>query len=152
MNWQLARVIESGAGRLTLAFSTPSTCSRCARGDGCGAGLLGALVMHSVTRLELPAETEARVGERVRVGIVPSSLAAAAAVHYGLPLLAFLAGATLAHASSAGSGFQDPAALAGGVALFAASVPLIRRFVPITVNPRIERLSCTTDASTSCNS
>lgn len=108
--------------------------------------------MRSITRVELPAHAQARVGERVRVGVMPSRLAAAAAVHYGLPLLAFLAGASLAHGMSVGLVAQDVAALAGGLAAFALSVPLIQRYVPIAVNPRIERLSCTTGDTTSCNS
>lgn len=152
MIWQVARVLESGAGRLTLGFSTPSTCTRCARGDGCGAGLFSALLMRSLTRVELPADLQAQVGESVRVGVLPSRLAAAAAIHYGLPLLAFLAGASLGHGLSAGVVAQDVAALAGGLAAFALSVPFIQRYVPVSVNPRIERLSCTTGDTTSCNS
>lgn len=152
MIWQVARVIDTGADRLTLGFSTPSTCSRCARGQGCGAGLFSALVMRSFTRVDLASNADARVGERVRVGVMASRLAVAAAVHYGIPLLAFLSGASLAHGLSAGFAGQDLAALAGGLAAFVLSAPLIHRFVPISVNPRIERLSCTTDDTTSSNS
>lgn len=149
MIWQIARVDASDLGRLKLAFSTPSMCSRCSRGEGCGAGVFGGLILRGVTRVELPFEAAFAAGEWVRVGLSSRLLAFAALLHYGLPLAGFLAGAAAAHLLTDHSAWQDGAALAGGLAGLLIVVFVARRHALLEVNPVVERLSCTRDDSNS---
>ena len=142
MIWQVARVIGRDGDRLTLVFSAPEQCARCARGEGCGAGVFARLFGRRETRVVLPGDAEASPGQWVRVGLVPRQLALAAAWHYGLPLAGFLLGALAAAAAMPSGAAEDLTALATGLVAFAVTVRFVRRFGP-TLEPVVERLSCT---------
>lgn len=149
MIWQTARVVDRDADRLTLSFSAPETCQRCARGEGCGAGVFGRLFARRETRVALPTRLAVAVGDHVRVGLEPGHLALAAGLHYGLPLAGFLVGAAMGHAALSDSAFRDLAALATGLVGFFLVAGLVsRRFRP-TWNPVVEHLSCHQDDTNS---
>lgn len=149
MIWQIARVDASDSGRLKLAFSSPSMCSRCSRGEGCGAGVFGGLLIRTVTRVELPVAGGFAAGEWVRVGLPSRLLAFAALLHYGLPVAGFLAVASAVHLLFDHAAWQDGAALAGGLAGLLLVVLATRRPALLAMNPVVERLSCTRDDSNS---
>lgn len=149
MIWQTARVVAHDADRLTLVFSAPESCERCARGEGCGAGVFGRLFGRRETRVRLPASLAVADGEWVRVGLDPRQLAMAAGLHYGLPLAGFLAGAVLGHVMLPGSAIRDLVALAAGLAGFFLVARVVAWRLRPTLNTVLERLSCTDGDTTS---
>lgn len=142
MIWQLARVVDRDADRLTLLLSAPETCERCARGEGCGAGVFSRLFTRRETRLVVPARLAVSAGDHVRVGLAPAHLALAAGLHYGLPLAAFLVGAAAGHAAVSGSPLRDAAALAFGLVGFMLATRLVSRRLRPRLNPVVAHLSC----------
>lgn len=142
MIWQHARVVENRSGRLLLAFAAAPACSRCARGEGCGAGVFSGLFPARRSRLEVDGEASIEPGEWVRVGIHPRLLALAAALHYGLPLAAFLVFASAAHFLLPAAPAQDLAALLAGLAGFGLAVAMSPGRMSLALNPAVERLSC----------
>jgi sigma-E factor negative regulatory protein RseC len=128
---------------LTLSFSAPKECQRCARGEGCGAGVFARLFSRRSTRVTLPGSLAVSCGDWVRVGLEPRQLVLAAAVHYGLPLLGFLSGAVAGHLAMGDGPGQDAAALATGLVVFAAVARMLARSERPLLNPALERLSCT---------
>lgn len=143
MIWQVARVLSRDGDRLTLVFSAPEQCRRCTRGEGCGAGVFARLFGRRETRVELPDGCGATPDEWVRVGLEPRDLAAAAILHYGLPLAGFLCGAIAGHAAMSGGVAGDLVALGAGLAGFALTAAVVARRRPARWNPVVERLSCT---------
>jgi sigma-E factor negative regulatory protein RseC len=129
---------------LKLVFSAPEQCQRCARGDGCGAGVFARLFTRSETLLPVPPGAALADGDWVRVGLEPRRLAVAAAWHYGLPLAGFLLGAAVGHAALAAWTFRDPVALAAGLAGFVVATRLSAMLGQPSLNPVVERLSCKT--------
>lgn len=143
MIWQIARVVARDAERLTLVISPPENCRRCARGNGCGAGVLARLFSRGDTRIVVPARPALSDSDWVRVGLDPKQLARAASLHYGLPLAGFLAGAVIGQAVAPEAAYRDLAALALGLAGFMLAAGWVSgRFRPAW-NPAVERLSCT---------
>jgi len=140
--WHYARVIEKRAGRLVLEFSAAPACRRCARGEGCGAGVFSGLFPARRSRLEVRGEPTIELGETVRVGIRPASLALAATAHYGLPLAAFLACASAAHYLAGPVPMRDLAALLAGLAGLGLAAVLGPGRLALALNPAVERLSC----------
>lgn len=152
MIWQTARVDSGDRGKLMLTFSAPSACARCDRGDGCGAGVFSGLLQRRRTRVEVAATLDVTGGEWVRVGLAPRVVAVAACVHYGLPLIGFLALATAVHGLTPDSAWRDAAVLAGGLAGFVLVHRAIGCWLPLAAEPVVERLSCTETDSKSTNS
>jgi positive regulator of sigma E activity len=149
MIWQLGRVVDSSGGSLTVAISAPDHCRRCARGTGCGAGVFSQLFSRRATHLIVPAQSGIATGDRVRLGVAPSALAASSAAHYGLALAGLLAGAWLGHRLGP-RGFEDVMALGAGLAGLALLVGPLGRRLPLRLNPVVERLSCSeSDAKSS---
>ncbi|NBB92419.1 MAG: hypothetical protein GVY32_04525 [Gammaproteobacteria bacterium] len=149
MNWQIARVTDRDGDRLTLVFSPISNCSRCARGEGCGAGVFAGLFRRADRPLVIAAPADVSEGDWVRVGVGQRTLLTSALVHYGIPLAAFLIGAAAGHALADGAAGRDFAALAAGLAAFALSLRALRARPMLAVNPVVERLSCMSDDSNS---
>lgn len=145
MIWQTARVVSRDAERLTLHFSTPEICQRCVQGQGCGAGGFARLFSRKEIKVVLPLEPlEPALADDdwVRVGVEPQHLARAAALHYGLPLFGFLAGALAGHAVMSGGLVRDVTALAAGLAGFLLAARLVSRRPWSALQPVLERLSC----------
>lgn len=151
MIWQVARVLARDGDRVTLVFAAPEQCERCARGEGCGAGVFARLFGRRETRVALPVAAEFLPDEWVRVGLAPGRLAVAATLHYGLPLAGFLVGAVAGHAATSGGAAGDLLALGGGIAGFAFMVAFVGRRLRPSLNPVVERLSCRAGDSTSCS-
>jgi len=140
--WQIGRVVASDRDGLALEFPRTRACRRCARGEGCGAGVFAGLLLRSATRVMLPPRADFARGAWVRVGVEPSRLLQAALLVYGLPLLAFLAGAAIGHALAPASGARDLLALAGGVLAFAVVLAGVGRAIRLPLDPVVEPLSC----------
>jgi sigma-E factor negative regulatory protein RseC len=71
-----------------------SACERCARGQGCGGGVLGALLGDRLHRVQASAGNhELKVGDQVELGIAEISLVSGAMLVYMLPLAGLFAGA-----------------------------------------------------------
>lgn len=149
MIWQPARVVDRDVDCLTLSFSAPEICQRCARGEGCGAGVFGRLFARRETHVALPARLAVSVGDHVRVGLEPGHLAMAAGLHYGLPLAGFLVGTAIGHVALSGSAFNDAAALAAGLVGFFLMARFVSRRLRPTLNPVVEHLSCHQDDTNS---
>lgn len=142
MIWQIGRVVASDRDGLTLEFPRHEACRRCARGEGCGAGVFAGLLLRSVNRVMLPPRADFTEGAWVRVGVESSHLLRAALLVYGLPLLAFLAGAAGSHALAPTSGVRDLLALAGGVLAFVVVLAGVGAAIRLSLDPVIEPLSC----------
>lgn len=104
--WQEAQVVAEPGGRIGLEFR-PVACSRCAAGQGCGAGVFARLFSRRPVRLPGPPGLAASPGTRVRVGLPAASLARIALRLYGLPLLAFVAAAAAAGSLAATPAMAD---------------------------------------------
>jgi len=149
MIWQLARVVSREAEELILVFSAPEGCERCAGGAGCGAGVLGRLFARRETQVRLPANLTVASGDWVRVGFEPRHLARSAGLHYGLPLIGFLAGAVAGHMLMSDSLGRDFVALGGGLVGFFLVVQFVARRLRLRSNAVVERLSCAHGDTTS---
>jgi len=130
--WHIATVSADSGGGLWLDFPDPSSCARCALGNGCGAAHLTRLFIRSGSRLPLASHHGFRPGEKVRAGVDSRWLLRAACVSYVVPVLAFLTGAIGAQAMWPGS--DIPALLGGllgtGLALALLHGPLARLTQP----------------------
>lgn len=104
-----------------------SACQRCASGQGCGAGVLGALLGQRQFRVLVPLGQAAGVqpGDQVELGIRESQLLKAAVAAYLWPLSGLMTGAVLAGAAA---GFErDLYTAAGAAAGLALAVAWSRR-------------------------
>lgn len=120
------RICQLEDGRAWIECQSSGGCERCARGQGCGGGVLGALLGDRLHRVRASAAGhELRVGDQVEIGISETALVTGAVVVYGLPLAGLLGGAVgagmLADFSS------DGLTLAGALAGLALAVVTSRR-------------------------
>jgi sigma-E factor negative regulatory protein RseC len=135
--WQRALVAGEAAGERWLEFRSPTECERCARGEGCGAGLFARLFARRAGRLALSPDAAWPPGAWVQVGVPARWLLLAASLLYLSPVAAFVAGAVIAELVWPG---RDWLALAGGsaggVAAFVGARLLGRRAPPrVRVEP-----------------
>ncbi|MDT8437752.1 MAG: SoxR reducing system RseC family protein [Wenzhouxiangellaceae bacterium] len=122
--WQPALLVRDGDGQWWLEFPPAGQCARCARGEGCGAGLFARLLAPMrVTRLAVHNRANWPDGTPVMAGIAGRWLLVAAAGLYLLPLLLFVAGAVLADGFWPGS---DSLALIVGLAFGLAGLSAVR--------------------------
>lgn len=90
-------ISEIRDGRAWVECQSRSACERCARGQGCGGGVLGALLGDRLHKVQVRVtDQELRVGDQVELGITPASLIGGASLVYLLPLSGLLAGALVA--------------------------------------------------------
>ena len=90
-------ISELRDGRAWIECQSRSACERCARGQGCGGGVLGALLGDRLHTVQVRAiDPSLQVGDQVELGIAPASLLAGASLVYLLPLSGLLAGALVA--------------------------------------------------------
>lgn len=103
-----------------------SGCTACDAGRGCGAGLFGRLLRRRPVVLELRNGVRAEPDEPVIVGLPESLFLGLLTRLYLLPLLAGLAGATVAHLGASalefGTAATDLATFAGALIAAAAVV------------------------------
>lgn len=110
----VAGFCDETGDRVEVDVDDVPSCARCAAGNGCGAGLLGAGRRPVRVIAAVPAGIKVATGDRVELVCRPKTVLRGAVFAYGLPLLAALGGA------AAGSVFGDAAAAAsalGGVLL-----------------------------------
>ena len=88
------KVSQLEGGIAWVECQSSSACERCARGQGCGGGVLGALLGDRLHRVQASAgEHELKVGDQVELGIAEISLVSGAFLVYMLPLAGLFAGA-----------------------------------------------------------
>ncbi len=102
-----------------------SSCGSCATQEGCGTGVIARALVNRAVTLKVLNRIDARVGDRVVVGIPESGLLRGAFAVYSVPLLALFAGALCGHWLA---GDSDPAAIAGAAAGLAAGLAWLARF------------------------
>lgn len=111
-------------------------CARCARGEGCGGGVLGRWLGDRLHRVRVIHDGTAAVGDCVVIGIDERALAHVAALIYGVPLVAMLVGAIVGHAwfgTDVAAGIGLLLGLAAGFAWlsgFSRKIRRHRRFQP----------------------
>lgn len=142
MVWQPARVLECGEDWMRIGFDRLETCQACLRGEGCGAGVFSRLFVARQATLRLPANEPLSVGQRVRVGVSSGQLLLASILLYAAPLSAFLIAALGAHLAMVDAAWRDPIALVAGLASGGLVLLALRRGRGMTLNPRVEPLSC----------
>jgi sigma-E factor negative regulatory protein RseC len=146
--WQLATVTAVDQDGLELTFDSLTTCDRCLRGEGCGAGVFSRLFARRRASLRLPGEHDYQPGQRLRVGLSARAMVAAALLVYGAPLLAFLLFALVGHVWVGEQAFRDAIALAAGLIGAALVFVLLRAWPALRLNPCLEPLSCSAREST----
>lgn len=132
---RVTRIADDGA---TVSVDVGAGCARCAAGRGCGAALLAGPDRKVEIRLELPAGSGLREGDRIALTISPRHLLRGAFLAYGLPLAGLLVAAGLLRAVAGDvPDWQAILAAAGGLGAGIASSRRIlgnericRRFVP----------------------
>ena len=110
METAIGRVEAVSNQRITIVVDAPVACRRCASGKGCGAGLLTGLARERRIDVAQPQGMQCNPGDKVALAIAPGQLLRAAAIAYGIPLLALIAAAGLA--ALAGSTVSDGPAIA----------------------------------------
>lgn len=95
-----ARAIVRGVDgkHIRLKGLNPGNCARCARGQGCGGGILSRLLSRTRPDLRVPrpAEPELHEGDLVVLGLEEQALLSASVWVYLVPLTAMLAAGALA--------------------------------------------------------
>lgn len=112
--------------RASVRTERKSACGQCAVNGACGTSLLERFFGRRPVELLAANEIGARVGERVAVGVSESSLLAAAAAAYLVPLVALMAGAALGQ--SFGDTWADLASLLGAALGFALALLWLRGY------------------------
>jgi sigma-E factor negative regulatory protein RseC len=124
MLFECATVTSVSASHLTLQSSRGSACERCARGEGCGGGIIGKLVFRRqpILVLQVTQARQFKVGQEVELSVPAQRVMALAAAVYLIPLTGLMAGAV------AGQWFTgtDVAALGAGAAGFAGALWMVR--------------------------
>lgn len=108
-----------------------SVCGGCAARDGCGTSLIERLLGTRPNRVRALNQAQARVGERVMLGIPEQGLLGASLAVYLVPVSGLVIGALLGErllGQAVGVGPADWAALLGTVAGFALSLLWLRRY------------------------
>ena len=72
--WQPATVLERRDGRIRLRMQPGNSCARCARGEGCGAGVFSRLFARRSVLLDLPDTLDVRAGTTVQVGVEAAAM------------------------------------------------------------------------------
>ncbi|MGB0747273.1 MAG: SoxR reducing system RseC family protein [Magnetospiraceae bacterium] len=109
-----ARVIAVGQGQVVLEAERRAACGGCGESSHCGVAALTKWKKADTVRFTLTDTFQARVGERVVIGIDAGSVARASLIAYGLPLIGALVGAMVG-GSYGGDALALPLCLMGGV-------------------------------------
>lgn len=114
---ETGRIVAAEGDFAWIEARSRKDCARCARGEGCGGGLIGRWLGNRLHRVRARNPARIPVGTMVRISVSERAVLAAALLMYLLPLLGLLGGTLAGHAVSGG---QDAvAALAGGAGLLA---------------------------------
>lgn len=116
------KVSQLEGGIAWVDCQSSAACERCARGQGCGGGVLGALLGDRLRRVQaLVGQHDLRVGDQVELGIAEASLLSGAFLVYLLPLAGLFVGA-LGMGLLAGFGQDTMTVMGGAAGLVAGSV------------------------------
>jgi sigma-E factor negative regulatory protein RseC len=120
-------ISELRDGRAWVECQSRSACERCARGQGCGGGVLGALLGDRLHTVQVRAiDPDLQVGDQVELGIAPASLLGGASLVYLLPLSGLLAGALVAGYLG---GFSNDALTVSGAVVGLLGAGLVSRHI-----------------------
>ena len=109
---ETATVIATKYGRLMIETTARSACGHCSS-RGCTTSVLAKMFGVRRNRFVLPNTLDARVGDRVVVGVPDSVLVGASLLVYLLPLVVMIAAVVLADAFGADAFAQAMMALVG---------------------------------------
>lgn len=102
-----------------------SSCGGCASREGCGTGVIARAFGNRAVTLKVLNHIDARIGDRVVIGIAETGLVRGALAVYALPLVTLFSGAMCGHLLANGS---DLAAITGAAAGLAAGLAWLARF------------------------
>lgn len=91
---QEARVTALDGDHALVTVVQQSACGSCAAKSGCGTSVVASLFPQRQQQLRVANTQQARVGDRVMVGLPEDGLQRASLLLYGVPLLGLLLGAT----------------------------------------------------------
>ena len=111
---ETASVVRVEAGVAWVATRSRSACGHCGAGNDCGTAMVAKLFGEKENLLRLDNPLDARVGERVVIGVSDSMLLKASALAYLMPLLALIGAVALGQWSGLG---EDLSTLLGFVGL-----------------------------------
>ena len=102
MHWQPAIVSQISsieADKQTFIFEVQSRngCTKCQRGEGCGAGLLDGLLYRKPYQIKLQSSKKLKCNQQVWLGLTDLHLQRNAAIIYGLPVILLLFGVGLSY-------------------------------------------------------
>lgn len=145
---EIALVVKSTPDRLWIETQTRSSCRHCSSSSGCGTSVLAKLFSVKRNQLQVENSLDAKLGDKVIIGMPDELLIRAAIWVYLLPLLAMVLVTILADLSGAGEGIQSLAGLAGLIIGFI----LLRKHTNSTTSqqkfkPRLLRLADQTKVS-----
>ncbi len=97
MLFECAKVTAVSDHKLSVRSIRTSACERCARGQGCGGGIIGKLAFRGQPTLNLSVTNASsyKVGDSVELSVEASRVMTIAACIYLLPLTALLVGAVV---------------------------------------------------------
>lgn len=133
---QEARVAAIEGDEALVVIARQTSCSGCQAKSGCGTSLVSDMFPSRQMTVRLSNSQQARVGDRVVVGLPESGLQLASLLLYGVPLLSLLVGAigTQSLADSLGWG-AEPAAIIGGLSGMALGLYAVRRLSQLRLWP-----------------
>lgn len=121
-----ATVVTVSDEAIWVRCDAQKSCPRCARGQGCGGGILGGLLRDRLRLVRAVGDgSELQAGDRVVIGLAEAALVKAAAAMYLLPLAGIVVGAVIA-GRVAGPG--EAGVIAGAAAGFGATLWMVRRY------------------------
>lgn len=127
---EFGTVVQVDGERACVEVLRVSACGSCSARQGCGTGSLAKLFGVRPLQLWMRNEIDARVGDRVVLGIEEGALVSGSLMVYLLPLIALLACAAAGQAVATGLGIEngEPFALLGGLGGLAAALGWLRSF------------------------
>lgn len=130
MLFECANITAIRSDAIELQSVRGSACARCARGEGCGGGLIGKLAFRrdTVLLLDVDDATAYQVGQKVELSVDPARFLSVAATLYLLPLITLLGGALIGNALMTG---DTGAILGASIGLAAGWFVLKRQLAPM---------------------
>jgi sigma-E factor negative regulatory protein RseC len=123
-----ARVTSLDGGRVEIVTLRQSACNSCATKDGCGTSLIARWFPERQLSFWLPNDIDARVGDRVVLGLDEGRLQRHSLLLYALPLAGLLAGALAGDRLFEALQLPaEPGAIAGGLLGMIAALLHVRR-------------------------
>lgn len=116
-----ARVVAAAGDAVWVEAEAKSACGGCAAASNCGVSALSGSLGRKAARLKLRNLCDARIGDRVVIGIPQSTLLRASITVYLTPLIAMIVAAAAAVAAGGGDGVAALSGFGGLAAGFLAA-------------------------------